>query len=364
MWKAGGRPMSAGSLNASERAQAAALRAALGLPRAVQRRLAPPARIDGLELDPEVSMALRLGSTRQELEDLGVQRARPDIRERARIAGGAPIPMAAVEERSVDGAQGPLGARLYVPPAADGEECCPLLVYFHGGGWVVGDLDSHDAPCRLLAAAAGVRVLSVDYRLAPEHPWPAAVEDALAAFASAQARAKELGADPARIAVGGDSAGGHLSAIVAQQAIAAGGPAPAFQLLIYPVTDRVEKSRSYELFPEGFFLTEATMDWYWDNFLSGPAADADPADPRISPLRARDLAGLPPAYVAAAGFDVLRDEGEAYAARLREAGVRVALNRHDGLIHGFANALGAGRSCREAMLAAAGALRLGLAPAS
>jgi len=356
--------MGAASLSPAERVQAAALRAALGLPRSVQRRLAPPARIDGLELDPEVSVTLRLGSTRPELEDIGVGGARADIRERARIAGGTPIPMAGVEERTVDGAQGPLRARLYVPAAAAGPGSWPLLVYFHGGGWVVGDLDSHDAPCRLLAAAAGTRVLSVDYRLAPEHPWPAAVEDALAAFASAHARAEELGADPARIAVGGDSAGGHLSAIVAQQTIAAGGPAPAFQLLVYPVTDRVEKSRSYELFREGFFLTEATMDWYWANFLSGPAANVDPADPRVSPLRAPGLAGLPPAYVATAGFDPLRDEGEAYAARLREAGVPVALNRHDGLIHGFANALGAGRSCREAMLAAAGALRLGLAGAT
>lgn len=353
--------MNAAALTPSERVQAAALRAALGLPRAVQRRLAPPARIDGQELDPEVSLTLRLAGTRPELEDLGVEAARADIRERARIAAGAPIPMAAVRELAVDGAQGPLRARLYVPPSAAGPGPWPLLVYFHGGGWVVCDLDSHDAPCRLLAAGAGVRVLSVDYRLAPEHPWPAAVEDALAAFASAHAQAGELGVDPARIAVGGDSAGGHLSAIVAQQTVAADGPAPCFQLLIYPVTDRVEKSRSYELFREGFFLTEATMDWYWTNFLSGPAADADHADPRISPLRAPDLSGLPPAYVATAGFDPLRDEGEAYAARLREAGVPVALNRHEGLIHGFANALGAGRSCRDAMLAAAGALRLGVA---
>lgn len=353
--------MSATRPSPSQRLQAGALRAALGLPRPVMRRLAPPARIDGLELDPEVALLLRLEGPRPELEALGVQAARADIRKRAPIAGWPPTPLAGVRELTVDGARGPLRARLYVPAAAAEPGPGPLLVYFHGGGWVVGDLDSCDAPCRLLAAAAGVRVLSVDYRLAPEHPWPAPVDDAVAAFASAHSRAAKLGADPARIAVGGDSAGGHLSAIVAQQALASGGPAPAFQLLIYPVTDRVEKARSYSLFREGFFLTEATMDWYWGNFLSGPAADADPADPRISPLRAPDLAGLPPAYVATAGFDPLRDEGKAYAARLREAGVPVALARHEGLIHGFANVTGPGRSCREAMLCAAGALRVGLA---
>lgn len=343
----------------AHRAQAAVLGAALRLPRAVQRRLAPPARVDGQELDPEVAVMLRL-DTRPALETMGLGAARADLVQRARIVAGAPIPLAAVERRSVAGADGPLEARLYVPEAAAGPGGAPLLLYFHGGGWTLGDLDSHDAPCRLLASAAGVRVLSVAYRLAPEHPWPAAVDDACAAFAAAHARAEEFGADADRIAVGGDSAGGHLSAIVARQAVASGAPAPAFQLLIYPVTDRVAKARSYAHFREGFFLTEATMDWYWGNFFSGAASSADPSDPRISPLRAPDLRGLPPAYVATAGFDPLRDEGEAYAARLREAGVPVALNRHSGLVHGFANALGPGRSCREALLTAAGALRLGL----
>jgi acetyl esterase len=198
----------------------------------------------------------------------------------------------------------------------------------------------------------------VDYRLAPEYPFPAAVEDALAAFRFANAETERLGVDPARIAVGGDSAGGNLAAVVAQLAADGDGPAPAFQLLIYPVTDVSEKRDSYRLFRDGYGLTEAEMDWYRDHYLPDEAAALDP---RASPLLAPDLAGLPPAYMATAGFDPLRDEGEEYAARLRAAGVPVVLTRHPGLIHAFVNAVNVSPLAREAVLEAVGALRMGLA---
>jgi acetyl esterase len=213
-----------------------------------------------------------------------------------------------------------------------------LLVYFHGGGFVVCDLETHDNMCRFLARQAGVRVLAVDYRLAPEHRFPAAIEDALAAFRFAAEHAAELGADPARLAVGGDSAGGNLATGVARLAAADAQPAPAFQLLFYPWLDLSAKRESYRLF-------------------------GDAIDPRCSPLQAEQLEGLAPAYIATAGFDPLRDEAEEYASRLRAAGVPVALRRHRGLIHGFANAVGIGHVGREALVEAAGALRVGLAVA-
>jgi acetyl esterase len=236
----------------------------------------------------------------------------------------------------------------------------PLLVYLHGGGWVRGDLHTHDNTCRFLAREAGVIVLSVDYRLAPEHKFPAAVEDSFAAFRWAHENAAELGVDQNAIAVGGDSAGGNLAAVVGQLAAADGGPVPAFLLIIYPATDFSEKRRSVKLFREGFLLTESDMDWYTAHYLPDKEAERDP---RASPLLADDLSGTPPAYVMTAGFDPLRDEGEAYALRLREAGVPVALRRHSGLIHGFANMTGVGRTGRAAMLEAAGALRVGVSRA-
>ena len=239
-----------------------------------------------------------------------------------------------------------LPARLYIPP----DETGATLVYYHGGGWVVGDLDSHDALCRHLATASGARVLSVDYRLAPEHPFPAPVDDALAAFRDAVA----LAPDPARVAVGGDSAGGHLAAVTAQLAAADGGPEPAFQLLIYPVTDCDVKHPSRATFAEGFFLTRANMDYYEGCFLP---PGTDKRDPRVSPLHASDLAGLAPALVVTAGFDPLRDEGEAYAARLQDAGVPAILRRHAGFVHGFANVLGAGHAWRAAVAEMGGVLR-------
>jgi acetyl esterase len=198
-----------------------------------------------------------------------------------------------------------------------------------------------------------VHVLAVEYRLAPEAPYPAALEDALAAFAWACAQAGALGADPACIAVGGDSAGGNLAAVVAQVTARSGGPVPAAQLLLYPVLDRSTERASLGHFAEGFFLTREEISWYQQHYTGGRS----PEDPRISPLRAHDLSGLPPAVVVTAGFDPLRDEGEAYAHALAQAGSRVTLRRFDGLIHGFANMGGLSPACRAAVIEVAGMLK-------
>lgn len=361
------------------------LRAACGLPAGVQRAVfGRPAAIEGQVLASDVHALVRLSQWAGEAsitEGASPERARALMRRGSAVAAGPPLPMARVEGLELPGPAGPLPARLYVPArAGDGSAGdtrraahavpqaqhtargvprapAPLLVYYHGGGWTIGDLDTHDGVCRFLAAAAGVLVLSVGYRLAPEHRFPAAVEDALAAFGWAVAQAAELGADPARIAVGGDSAGGNLAASVSILARDAGGPRPAMQLLIYPATDAIGGA-SRHTFAAGFLLTKGDMDWFERHYLGDSGAGEDP---RVSVLRAGDLAGLPPAYVATAGFDPLRDEGEAYAERLRAAGVRVALRRHPRLVHGFANLTAVSRSSRAAMLEAAGALRMALA---
>ena len=256
------------------------------------------------------------------------------------------------------GADGPLHARLYVPTEENGRS--DLLVYFHGGGFVVCDLDTHDNLCRLLARESGVRVLSVDYRLAPEHRFPAAFGDAIAAFQDASARADQLAGPGARVAVGGDSAGGNLAVGVCLAALSGSGPAPAFQVLFYPWLDLSRKRPAHTHFGSGYLLTEANLDWYAANYLEDPA---QAQDVRCSPLLAERLEGLSPAYLASAGFDPLRDDGEEYVRRLHEAGVPAALRRYPGSIHGFANLLGVGRLGRDPVLEAAGALRVGLAAA-
>ncbi len=327
-----------------------------GAPRRVQRLLAgrpPTAR--GASLHPEVGAALRLLALApgESFEDLPVDQARAEVDHEAALFGGARLPMSRVLGLTIPTPEGGVPGRLYV---ADERDTDRLLVYFHGGGWVVGGLDSADTACRFLATHAGVSVLSVDYRLAPEHPFPAAPDDALAAFRFAVAQAGAWGHDPTRIGVAGDSAGGNLAAVLCQDLRTAEETRPAFQLLFFPVTDLASEHPSYDDFGEGFFLTRKQMTWYRTHYLGDQPAD----HPRVSPLRAEDLTGLPPAYVAVSGFDVLRDEGEAYALRLAEAGVPVALRRHDGLVHAFVNATGVGRTGREAMLEACGALRLGV----
>lgn len=336
------------------------LKIACGLPAGLQRLLAgAPPRIDGLELAPDVQMLRRLvhlAGDRAVIEGMSPLQARAKYELGAETIGAPKLPMARVEELRLPGPAGPVGARFYVPPGADPSPG-PLIVYYHGGGWVIGSLDSYDATARFLAASVTAPVLSVDYRLAPEHPFPAGFEDALAAFRWAAAEAAELGADPARIAVAGDSAGGNLAAAVSLYS-RGDERRPAMQALLYPVTDAVGGHRSRQLFAEGFFLTKGDMDLFESHCL--PSRE-ECADPRISVLRAEDLAALPPAYVATCGFDPLRDEGEEYAERMREAGVRVALRRHPGLTHGFANMRTVCRSAGAAMDEVAGALRMGLA---
>jgi acetyl esterase len=265
--------------------------------------------------------------------------------------------VARVEDRSLPGPAGPIPVRVY-RPLGTGPEPLPGLVYFHGGGFVLCGLDSHDFACRGLANAAGCAVVSVDYRLAPEHPFPAAPEDCHAAARFVAENPSEFGVDPRRLAIGGDSAGGNLTAVVALMARDRGGPQLRFQLLIYPVTDCSFETRSYRENAEGFFLTRRQMRWFWEHYLADPA---QAADPYASPLRAEKLEGLPPALVITAEYDPLRDEGEAYAARLREAGVPVAQSRYEGMIHGFFSMGNAVDRGRDAVAEAAAALRAALA---
>jgi len=339
---------------------------ACGLSPKTQRRLfGTPPTIDGQTLAGDIQALIRIAELAESesfLNGKTIEAARASARREAEVTGSwPPIPMAAVRAVEIPGQGGPIPGRLYLPTNLPGGVPAPLLLYFHGGGWVIGDLDTHDGVCRFLAAAAGTAVLSVDYRLAPEHPFPAPVEDAWAAFAWALTNADELGIDPARIAVGGDSAGGNMAAVVSLLARAGGGAMPAMQLLIYPPTDSAGDLPSRNLFSTGFLLTKGDMDAFEAHYLP---PGTDPTDPRVSILLAPDLRGLPPAYVATAGFDPLRDEGEAYALRMREAGVQVALRRHPGLIHNFANLTAISPTSRGAMLEAAGALRMGLAPSN
>ena len=311
-------------------------------------------------LAPDLLAVIRLAEltdTNSLTGGLAPRRARALVRRNAAASAGPPIPMAELVEFELPGEGAPLRARLYVPHGAPPPPR-PMLVYYHGGGWMVGDLETHDGACRFLAAHSGVSVLATTYRLAPEHPYPAAPEDARGSFLWAVALAGELGADPARIAVGGDSAGGNLAAGVCIAMRDAGGPQPAMQLLLYPATEAIDPRPSRAHFAEGFILTQRDIDHCERAYLPDKSMGYEQL---ASVLRAPDLSGLPPAYVVTAGFDPLRDEGEEYAARMRDAGVQVALRRHPRLIHTFANLTAVSRSARAAMLEVAGALGMGLA---
>jgi acetyl esterase len=344
------------------RLEPAVFRGLLGLPVPMQRLLAGrPVERDGQRLDPQTQWMLRLQGLVREpaVETLPIPQGRVALARQCVLVGGRQ-PIGATRDLEVPGGDGPLAARLYVPRGRLGTvRPSPLLVFFHGGGMIYGGLDEYDALCRFLAERADVRVLAVDYRLAPEHPFPAAVDDCWETCAWASAHARDLGADPDRVAVGGDSAGGYLSAVTAITAAHKGVPL-RHQLLIYPVTDMVEESASRRTFAEGFFLTRTFMTLAERSYL---ADGDDPRDPRVSVGRVPEVPdGHAPATVVTAGFDPLRDEGEAYARRLADAGVRVDLTRYPGFIHGFANIVGAGRSTRAAMEEVAAKLCAALAP--
>ena len=270
------------------------------------------------------------------MEDMGspkiIEMSVADAREMFRMMQPADdTPVGNVENRSIDGPGGQIPLRIYTP-SAKGDAPPPIAMMFHGGGWVIGDLDTADSQSRELCAGAGCIVVSVDYRLAPEHRFPAAALDCFAATRWASENGTALGGDPKRVAVVGDSAGGNLAAVVTLMARDAGGPAIAAQVLVYPVTDGVRfDTASYRDCAEGYMLTAEAMHWFWDQY----ADPGERSDPRASPLLADDLSGLPPALVMTAEYDPLRDEGEAYARALEAAGNTVECIRFDGFLHGF-----------------------------
>ncbi len=264
------------------------------------------------------------------LQDLPVPDFRALYRQVVSDCGIKAEPVVSIVDRTIPGPAGEIPIRVYTP---EGSPQFPVLVYFHGGGWVIGDLEVVHGPLTVLANLAHAVIVSVDYRLAPEHPFPAAVEDCDAAVRWVAANAALLNVDPERIAVGGDSAGGNLAAVVAMLARDRGGPRIIHQLLLYPVTDCNRETASFRDHGDGYFLTSDLMEWVQREYLGEGGASTDW---RASPLRAADLAGLPSAHVITGEFDPLRDEGEAYAARLVEAGGTATVARYDGQIHAFA----------------------------
>ena len=303
-----------------------------------------------MPLDPQAQAVL------DQLEALGLppnhtvspEEARANGKARPRAAGPE---VARVEDRSIIVPGRHIPIRTYTP---EGSGPFPLLVWFHGGGWVVGDLDSADGTARHLAVGAGCVVVSVDYRLAPETKFPGAADDCYAATQWAANNAGALGADAGRIAVGGDSAGGNLAAVVPLMARDMGGPPLVFQLLIYPVTDRDFETSSYRRNADGYLLSRDSMIWYWDRYM---ASESDAKNPYCAPLQAKEMSGLPPALVITAEFDPLLDEGEAYAHRLLEAGVPTKCTRYDGMVHGFYGMSAVMDKGKQALSQSAAALR-------
>jgi len=296
-----------------------------------------------MPVDPQIQALLDLGAGVPATNTLSVTQARAQYEGRIRLMA-QPASVDAVREQVIQWPGGDLRLRIYRPP---GKGPFPLLAFFHGSGFVLCSLDTHDGMCRNLCAGAGCVVVSVDYRLAPEHKYPAGLDDCVFATRWIADHASELEGDAKRLAIGGDSAGGNLAAAAALRLRDQGGPPLVGQLLIYPVTDyHTPGTRSYRENAEGYGLTRDTMVWFWDHYLTD-AAQA--ADPYVSPLRASNLANLPPALVQTAEYDPLRDEGEAYAAKLREAGTTATLSRWDGINHGFLFWVGRVDKAGEAM---------------
>ncbi len=291
------------------------------------------------------------------LEQLPLAEARA-VRSEMVEASGPEEPVAEVQNRSIPGPAGPIPVRVYRPVK---KETLPALVFFHGGGYVICNLDTHDRVCRGLANASGCAVISVDYRLAPEHKYPAAVDDAYAATQYVAEHAAEFGVDPNRIAVGGDSAGGTLATVVSLLARDRGGPPLKFQLLIYPLVDFYDESPSMQQYSKDHFLSREGMDWFRESYLPSREAGLEPS---ASPMNASSLQGLPPAMIITAECDPLRDQGEAYARKLQSAGVPVELKRYEGMIHPFFQFGGILDTAKVAMKDAASAVRRALGVSS
>jgi acetyl esterase len=309
-----------------------------------------------MPLDPQAQALLdQLASIPMPpLESLSPEVVRQGMRAMLAMSGEVE-PVARVEDRAIPGPAGAIPVRIYTP---QGDGPFPILVYFHGGGWVIGDLDTVDSACRSLTNGAGCLTVSVDYRLAPEHKFPAAPQDCYAATLWASENAACLGGDPARLAVGGDSAGGNLAAVVAQMARDRGRPAVAFQLLIYPATDMTADNDSLRENSQGYVLSAGEMRWFADHYLN---AREDATNPLVSPALAPDLSVLPPALIITAEYDPLRDEGEEYGRRLQEAGVPVTISRYEGMMHGFVDMTNPMDKTLQAIAECSRALRSALA---
>jgi acetyl esterase len=331
------------------RTELAIARSLFGLPSPWQVRISgqPALELDGQQLHPDMQLLLATMRWRNgdaSLAASSVAAARASMLEGATRYADSPA-VGSVRDFPIETASGSIRVRHYAP--VGNYVPAPLLVFLHGGGFALGDLETHDLPCRLLCRTANTHVLAVDYRLAPEYPYPAALDDGHAALRWANEHAAELGADPNRIAIGGDSAGANLATVIAQEVARdpASSPRLHAQLLIYPCTDFAEQRPSRQLFGTGLVLTSRDMDWFDAMYLASSARD----NPRVSPLRAADLSGVAKAIVVTAGFDPLRDEGEAYADALRNAGNEVVSWRESGLVHGFIHSAGVSRETRAAV---------------
>jgi acetyl esterase len=337
----------------AQRARVAALRAVLKRTLrtpALRKRFAKKRRgaVDGRVLDEQMAAILGMDdlASMSPLDGLTPAIARAKLVQEVAIVEAEPPSGVAVQDRSIEGAGGRIGVRSYVPSNLANKEPSPAIAYFHGGGWVTCDLDTHDVLCRRLALGAKARVFSFDYRLAPENRWPAAADDATFAARWVIAQASSLGVDPARVAVMGDSAGGNLSAVVSRR-LRKEDAKPALAVLLYPALDATFSHASHQSMGKDYFLTRDMIDWYFRHYTGG---GVDPKEPDLSPLHADDFAGCPPTLVYVAGFDPLRDEGIAYVDRLREAGVKVALHELAGMPHGYALMTGAVDAAREAVV--------------
>jgi acetyl esterase len=318
----------------------------------------PTDAAEAAALDPQVKalLAMLVAAGRPKIWQVTPAEAREGILALAKAADAKNVPIGRIENGELPGLSGPLRYRIYTP-AGSAAGTLAAIVYFHGGGFVIGNLDTQDGMCRLLANASGCRLVSVDYRLAPEHKFPAAIEDGIAAVSWVAREAARNCIDPARIAVAGDSAGANIAAVVCQSAQQAGGPKIALQVLFCPPTDALHDTESSRAFAEGYLLEAEGIRWFGQHTYP---PDADPRDPRISPLYAGDLAGLPPAHIHTAAFDPLRDEGKAYADRLRRSGVAVRYTCHDGMIHHFYALAGAIPYAFTAIEQAGGAIKQAL----